>query len=66
MQLKSKTPSESEVVMRQMVMPGDINSHGTIFGGTVMSWIDIAAAMCARGHCNFPVVTVHIDDIEFR
>jgi len=66
MQLKSKTPSESEVVMRQMVMPGDTNSHGTIFGGTVMSWIDIAAAMCASRHCNLPVVTVHIDDIEFR
>ncbi|MBT4792738.1 MAG: acyl-CoA thioesterase [Halobacteriovoraceae bacterium] len=47
-------------------MPGDTNAHGTIFGGKVMSWIDIAAAMCASRHCNNPVVTVHIDDIEFR
>ena len=61
-----KTPSESEVEMREMVMPGDTNAHGTIFGGKVMSWIDIAAAMCASRHCNNPVVTVHIDDIEFR
>ena len=63
---KSKTPRESEVIMREMVMPSDTNAHGTIFGGKVMSWIDIAAAMCAARHCNNPVVTVHIDDIEFR
>lgn len=64
--VKIKTPKESEVEMREMVMPGDTNAHGTIFGGKVMSWIDIAAAMCASRHCNNPVVTVHIDDIEFR
>ena len=63
---KIKTPKESEVTMRQMVMPGDTNAHGTIFGGVVMSWIDIAAAMCASKHCNNPVVTVHVDNIEFR
>lgn len=52
--------------MRELVMPGDTNAHGTIFGGKVMSWIDIAAAMCAMRHCQMPVVTVHIDDIEFK
>lgn len=66
MPIKTKTPKESEVLMRELVMPGDTNAHGTIFGGKVMSWIDIAAAMCASRHCNNPVVTVHIDDIEFR
>lgn len=62
---KSKTPSESSLEMRQMVMPGDTNRHGTIFGGKIMSWMDIAAAMCAEKHCENPVVTVHISDIEF-
>lgn len=66
MKKKEKNPRESEVTMREMVMPGDTNAHGTIFGGKVMSWIDIAAAMCASRHCNLPVVTVHIDDIEFQ
>lgn len=66
MRNKSKSPQESEVIMRELVMPGDTNAHGTIFGGKVMSWMDIAAAMCAMRHCNLPVVTVHIDDIEFR
>ena len=30
-----------------------------------MSWIDIAAAMVAARHCARPVVTAHIDDIDF-
>ncbi len=60
-----KTPTDSQIEMREMVMPSDTNPNGTIFGGKIMSWIDIAAAMCAQRHCNSPVVTVHIDDISF-
>ena len=63
--MSAKTPKQSAVEMRQMVMPGDTNKHGTIFGGKIMSWIDIAAAMCAERHCNNPVVTAHISDIDF-
>lgn len=60
-----KTPSESAVEMREMVMPHHTNPQNTVFGGTVMSWIDIAAAMVAARHCARPVVTAHIDDIDF-
>jgi acyl-CoA hydrolase len=60
-----KTPSETSVEMREMVMPHHTNPQNTVFGGTVMSWIDIAAAMVAARHCGKPVVTVHIDDIDF-
>lgn len=63
--MKAKSPSESAVEMREMVMPTDTNKHGTIFGGKIMSWIDIAAAMAAERHCNNPVVTAHISDIDF-
>lgn len=62
----TKTPKESEILMREMVMPGDTNAHGTVFGGKVLSWIDIAGAMCASLHSNTQVVTVHMDDIEFK
>jgi acyl-CoA hydrolase len=65
MSILKKSPSESQIQMREMVMPGDTNKHGTIFGGKIMSWIDIAAAMCAERHCQAPVVTAHIDDIDF-
>lgn len=60
-----KTPAESAVEMREMVMPHHTNPQNTVFGGTVMSWIDIAAAMVAARHCGRPVVTAHIDDIDF-
>lgn len=60
-----KTPSETSIEMREMVMPNHTNALNTVFGGTVMSWIDIAAAMVAARHCGRPVVTAHIDDIDF-
>ncbi|MFZ4714866.1 MAG: acyl-CoA thioesterase [Bacteriovoracaceae bacterium] len=61
-----RSPRESLVEMREMVMPNHTNPQNTIFGGVVMSWIDIAAAMCASRHCARPVVTVHIDSITFK
>ena len=65
MKKNSKTPSETAVEMREMVMPNHTNPQNTVFGGTVMSWIDIAAAMVAARHCGRPVVTAHISDIDF-
>ncbi|MFP5385749.1 MAG: acyl-CoA thioesterase [Bacteriovoracia bacterium] len=65
MKTQAKTPSETAVEMREMVMPNHTNPQNTVFGGTVMGWIDIAAAMVAARHCGRPVVTAHIDDIDF-
>jgi uncharacterized protein (TIGR00369 family) len=62
---KIKKVSDSAIEMREMVMPNHTNPQNTIFGGTIMSWVDIAAAMCAAKHAGKPVVTVHIDDIDF-
>lgn len=65
MKRTTKTPSETSIEMREMVMPNHTNPQNTVFGGTVMSWIDVAAAMVAARHCGRPVVTAHIDDIDF-
>lgn len=65
-QSEPKTVAESAVEMRFLVMPNDTNPQNSIFGGVVMSWIDMAAAMCAERHSNRPVVTVHVDDISFK
>lgn len=62
---KGKTPAQSEVKMTQMVLPSDTNVHGTIFGGRVMAWIDIAAAISAGRHSRKPVVTASIDALHF-
>ena len=42
----------------QLVLPGLTNTHGTIFGGMMMQWIDIAAGVSAARHAGGPVVTV--------
>lgn len=64
--LKTKTMQESAVEMRYLVMPNDTNPQNSIFGGVVMSWIDMAAAMVAERHSNRPVVTVHVGDMSFK
>ena len=61
-----KKATESAVEMRNLVMPNHTNPQNSIFGGVVMSWIDMAAAMVAERHSNRPVVTVHVDDISFK
>lgn len=53
------------VLMTELVLPSHTNSHGTIFGGVVMSWIDIAGAIAAGRHSRSPVVTVSIDSLHF-
>ncbi len=62
---KSKSVSSSQVVMTQLVLPTHINAMGSIFGGTIMSWIDIAAAIAAQRHSNREVVTASIDSLSF-
>ena len=51
--------------MTQLVLPTHTNSFGTIFGGTIMSWIDIAGAIAAQRHSNSEVVTASVDDLHF-
>lgn len=63
--LEARKVSESQVVMTEMVLPAHTNAIGSVFGGTVMSWIDIAAAICAQRHSRKIVVTAHIDGIKF-
>ena len=60
-----RTVSQSRVTNAHIVLPGDTNNHGTIFGGLVMQWIDIAASIAATRHCRLPVVTASIDDLHF-
>lgn len=62
---EKKAVSSSQVVMTQLVLPSHTNSLDTVFGGTVMSWIDIAAAVAAQRHSGHDVVTASIDRLDF-
>lgn len=52
-------------VLRVVPGPSDINANGHIFGGWVLSQMDIAAGIVARVRSNGPVATVAIDRMEF-
>ena len=62
----TKTPADSAVETRYLVMPGHANAFGTAFGGAIMSWIDMVAAMAAQKHCGSQVVTAGIDSVAFE
>ena len=53
------------VLMTEIVMPQHTNPIGVIFGGVIMSWIDIASAIAAGRHCKTHVATASIDAIQF-
>ncbi len=64
--LKAKTPGDSAVETRYLVMPHQANPYGTAFGGVIMSWIDMTAGMAAQRHCRREAVTAAIDSIVFK
>lgn len=63
---KSARPvSESQTMMTEMVLPQHTNALGSVFGGVIMSWIDICGAITAQRHSRLPVVTASIDYLQF-
>ena len=65
MTFKEGSPQASAVTMTQLVLPSHANNLGSIFGGVIMSWVDIAAAISAGRHCKKDVVTASIDALHF-
>jgi len=64
--LKPKFVSESKTEQVQIVMSGDINGNARLFGGRLVEWIDIVAAVVARRHSGREVTTVSIDNLHFK
>jgi acyl-CoA hydrolase len=55
----------SRVEMTHHVLPEFANALGNVFGGQVMAWIDVCAAIAAQRHCRSVVVTASIDAVQF-
>ncbi len=51
--------------IRVTLMPKDTNAHGTIFGGVLLSQVDLAGAVAARAHCD-AMVTVKMTEVVFH
>lgn len=56
---------DTNPVLRVVPRPGDINANGHIFGGWVLSQMDIAAGIVATRTADGPVATVAIDAMAF-
>ena len=65
MNVSIKTPGDSSVESRYVILPQHANHYGTAFGGVIMSWIDLVAVMVAQRHCGREAVTASIDRIAF-
>src|SRR6185437_1145279 len=63
--LKPVPVSQSKVTMTELVLPQHTNALDSIFGGVIMSWIDIAGAISSQRHCGMQVVTASIDALNF-
>jgi len=63
--VSEKLPNRCPAI-RRIMMPRDTNAFGTIFGGVILSEIDLAAAVQAHQHHSGKLVTVAMDEIVFR
>ena len=61
-----KLPEGKEPVLRVMPMPADANHHGDIFGGWIMSQVDIAGGVLAGQHARGRVATVAVNAFQFK
>lgn len=59
------TDPTREPILRVVPRPGDINANGHIFGGWVLSQMDIAAGIVASREADGPVATVAIEAMTF-
>jgi acyl-CoA thioesterase YciA len=59
------TALKQEPILRVVPRPGDINSNGHIFGGWVLSQMDIAAGIVAAREAQGAVATVAIEAMSF-
>lgn len=57
---------QGELTLRTQAMPGDANAAGDIFGGWVMSQMDIASAIRAAERARGRVVTAAVREMAFR
>jgi acyl-CoA thioesterase YciA len=57
---------DKEPVLRVVPMPHDTNQHGDIFGGWIMSQVDIAGGVIAARHARGRVATVAVNSFTFK
>lgn len=64
--MKQKKVCESYAQQVQILTQGNLNGYSRLFGGQLMEWIDIVAAVVARRHSEHNVTTAVVDMLEFK
>lgn len=57
---------KSDPTLRVMPMPKDTNRYGTVFGGVILSYLDLAGVLEARKTAALNFVTVAMNKVEFH
>ena len=57
---------QREPVLRVVPMPADVNQHGDIFGGWIMSQVDITGGILAARRARGRVATVAVNSFTFK
>lgn len=60
------TATTHSVTLTRIVMPGQTNAIGTLFGGVALSMMDEAAAIVALRYARKSVVTAHVHSVDFK
>ena len=60
-----KTPKESLTVLTDIVLPGETNPLGNLFGGELLARMDRACSIAARRHSHRIVVTASVNHVAF-
>lgn len=65
--MKNETKSpQGQLVLRTLAMPSDTNPHGHIFGGWIMSQMDLGGSILAQEIARGRIVTVNASSISFH
>lgn len=62
----TKTVAQSRTEQVQILTPQALNGYKRLFGGRLMEWIDVVAAVTARRHSGKNVTTAAVDSLEFK
>ncbi|MBE5791504.1 MAG: acyl-CoA thioesterase [Clostridia bacterium] len=63
--IMTKRWQDSYTEQVQILMPEHINGANRLFGGRLLSWIDVVAAVTARRHSGYDVTTACVDHLQF-
>ena len=66
MERMDKKVSDSYTEQVQLLTKANMNGYNRLFGGTLMKWIDVVAAIVARRHSGRNVTTVVVDTLQFK